>query len=247
MKWIDWKMLAASVLAAIVAVLTNRQLPPPAPPTTPDTPPTAPADPATNPLDALGRLAMAGGYCSATPVTPLGKDGKQTLLSAAHCVKSVGESCQFFTRAGRMVKASVTAINRQADACLLVTEELKEPLPYLLVATETPATGTTVFHSGFGVDVPGNVEKGRILQRDTGSGQVMFSLSVSPGDSGGGICVDGSGRLVSPVCCTTHLAQVGQVYGARPEVVRQMMMSPASFISLPPQEMPQRMPVKIDD
>lgn len=73
----------------------------------------------------------------------------------------------------------------------------------------------------------------------------MFSLSVSPGDSGGGICVDGSGRLISPVCCTTHLAAVGQVYGARPEIVRQMLLSPASFVSLSPMEMPMRMPVEV--
>jgi len=238
-RLIDWKALLSGAVAALLALLGSRQLPPPTVPPPEEKPPTA-TPPAANPLDALGRLAMSGGYCSATPITPLGSDGTQTLLSAAHCVKSVGETCQFFTRAGRMVRVSVKSINREADACLLVTEELREPLPYLLIATETPAVGTAVFHAGFGTHVPGNVERGRILQRDTGSGQVMFELSVSPGDSGGGICVDSSGRLISPVCCTTRIAAVGQVFGARPEVVLKMVLSPASFVDLPPMQMPMR-------
>lgn len=247
MKWIDWKMLAASVLAALVAILGNRQLPPPSNPPAPEVPEETHTEPAANPLDALGRLVMQGGYCSGTPIGPLSKDRKQRILSAAHCVKTVGERCQFFTRAGRMVQATVVAINRQADACLLVTEDLREPLPYLKVATETPQPGTVVFHAGFGQDQPGNVEKGRVLQRDTGSGQVIFELSVSPGDSGGGVCVDASGRLISPVCCTTRLAQVGQVYGARPEVVNQMMTAPAAFMDVPPAAMPIRMEKPIAD
>jgi len=245
MKNVSWQSILAAVLAAVLAVLGNRQLPPPSDDTPSNPPAPKQTEPAANPLDALGRLSMAGGFCSATPVGPLGKDGKQVLLSAAHCVKSIGEACQYTSRAGRVVRCFVSSVNRQADAALLVSEPLLEPLPYLLVATETPAAGSAVFHAGFGVDNPGNVEKGKVLQRDTGSGQVMFSLSVSPGDSGGGVCVDGSGRLISPVCCTTHLAQVGQVFGARPEIVRQMMLSPASFTSLPPMEMPMRMPVEV--
>ena len=236
---VDWKALLSALAASLLALIGNRQLPPTVPPPTVP-PPDITAPPTTNPLDALGRLAMTGGYCSATPIGPLTKDGRQTLLSAAHCVKTVGETCQFFTRSGRMVKATVTAINRDADASLLVTEELREPLPYLLLATETPPVNTVVFHAGFGVDNPGNVERGRILQRDTGGRQVMFELSVSPGDSGGGICVDASGRLISPVCCTTRLAQVGQVYGARPEEVLRMVLSPASFVDVPPMRMPMR-------
>lgn len=245
LKRIPWASLLSALVAAALSVLGVRQLPPPSNPPPSDPPPPAVVPPSADPLAALGRLVMSGGYCSATPVTPIGKDAKQTLLSAAHCVKAVGEECQFFTRAGRMVRVYVTAIDRKADASLLVTEELKEPLPYLLVATETPPANSPVFQAGFGVDKPGNTEKGRILQRDTGGGQVMFEISVSPGDSGGGICVDGSGALISPVCCTTRLAQVGQVYGARPEIVRQMLLSPASFVDVPPQRMPERVPVEV--
>lgn len=245
MSRLDWKTILATLFAAVIALLGNRQLPAPSLPASPPTLLPVPTAPAADPLEAIGRLVMVGGYCSATPVTPMTKDGKQTVLTASHCVKAVGEVCQFYTRSGRMVKVTVTSINRQADACLLVTEELREPLQYLTVATSTPAAGTPVFQAGFGIDHPGNVERGRVLQPDTGSGQVMFELSVSPGDSGGGICVDSSGALVSPVCCTTRLAQVGQVFGARPEVVRLMMMSPASFVEVPPMKMPERLEVPI--
>lgn len=254
MNRFDWRSILAAVIAAALAVLGGRQFPPPAPPTpqpptvpTPPTPPTPTVPPpAANPLDALGRLVMSGGYCSATPVTPPSKDGKQTLLSAAHCVKSIGEKCQFITRAGRQITVSVIAINRDADASLLTTETLADPLPYLPVADQTPAVNSAVFHAGFGIDKPGNVERGRILQRDTGAGQVMFELSVSPGDSGGGVCVDEGGKVVSPVCCTTNLAAVGQVFGARPEVVQEMLRRPVFFVDVPPMEMPKRMPVKLD-
>jgi len=238
MSKVSWQSILAAVLAAVLAVLGQRQLPPPSQPPVIVEPPSLHTEPATNPLDALGRLQMEGGYCSATPISPIGKDGKQVLLTAAHCVKRVGEQVQFIGRNGRLVRCSVMSINKTADACLLMTEVLQEPLPYLLVATETPAVGSPVFHAGFGIDNPGNVEKGRVLQQDAGNGQVMFELSVSPGDSGGGVCVDGSGKLISPVCCTTHLAARGQVFGAGPEVVREMQKAPAAFISLPPVDMP---------
>lgn len=240
MKSFDWKAFAAAVLAAILAVLGGRQLPQPGTPTDPNPKPLPDAKPSQNPVDAIGRLVMSGGYCSATPVTPLGKDRTQTVLTAAHCATAIGEVCQFYTRSGRMVKVTVKAINRDVDACLMTTEPLTEALPYLLVATETPSAGTAVFHAGFGIDNPGNVEKGKVLSPNTGHGQAMYELSVSPGDSGGGICVDSSGAILSPVCCTTRLAAVGQVYGARPEEVRKMLVTPAAFVGVPPVQMPMR-------
>lgn len=239
-KSIDWKAMLAAVLAAVLATIGGRQFPPAV--ATVANPCDEPkhSDPTSNPVEAVGRLAMQGGYCSATPIGPLNKDRKQVVLTAAHCAQSVGDVYQFTTRAGRTVRVTVTAINRKADACLMMTETLVEPLPYLTVAAQSPPAGTPVMHCGFGVDKPGNTESGKVLMSDTGNGQTMYLLSVSPGDSGGGICVNASGELLSPVCCTTRLAQVGQVYGARPEEVRRMLLSPASFTDLPPQRMPER-------
>lgn len=245
----NWPALVAALVAAVLSTLGNRQFPPASPPPTAPAPipphpepppPPAPPPPTSKPLEAIGRLVMQGGYCSATVVSAPDKDGRQVLLSAAHCAKAVGDVYNFFPRSGSMVPVRVLSINREADACLLETDSLRSPLPYLLVAAETPAEGSKVFHAGFGIDNPGNVETGTILQRDTGAGQVMFSLSVSPGDSGGGICLDSSGAVVSPVCCTTRLAARGQVFGARPEVVHRMMKQPAAFVDVPPQQMPMR-------
>lgn len=235
------KSLGLALLAALLAVLGQRQLPPTAPAEPPTKPaPEAPKTPAptTDPLQAIGKLVMSGGHCSATVITPPDDQGQQTLLSAAHCVKSVGETCQYFTRAGQMLSCRVKSISRGPDICLLETEPLRAPLPYLLLAESSPAVGSQVMHCGFGVHVPGNVEKGRVLQSDTGNGQVMFELSVSPGDSGGGICLDGRGRVISPVCCTTRIAAVGQVFGGRPEEVRRMMLQPALYLATEPVKMP---------
>lgn len=238
------KLLEGFLLAlatAVLALLGNRQLPaptPPDPPTAPaPTPPTAPT-PTSDPLKAIGKLVMFGGSCSATVVTAPDGQGQQLLLSAAHCVKSVGETCQYFTRSGQMVACRVKSINRGPDISILETEMLRSPLPFLLVAATSPPAGAPVMHAGFGVHVPGNVERGRVLQSDTGNGQIMFELSVSPGDSGGGICLDGQGRVISAVCCTTRIAAVGQVYGGRPEEIQRMMLLPAAYIDVKPMAMP---------
>ena len=251
MRRIDWKsVLAAVVTAALTALGVRITLPTPPPPTAPETkPPEKPPvpEPAKDPTEAVGRLVMSGGFCSATPITPPDSESQQVLLSAAHCVRRIGEECTFTTRSGRSVRCRVVAIHRQADACLLLTEHLHAHLPYLPLAQQSPREGSAVLHCGFGIDSPGNVERGRVLTSDTGHDQVEYLLNVSPGDSGGGICLDGSGGVVSPVCCTTGVGRVANVYGARPEVVRLMLRTPASFTDVPPVEMPeprvpQRMP-----
>lgn len=235
------KGFLAAALAALLALLGNRQLPPPTPtdppPAPPPTTPTVPP-PTQDPLLAIGKLVMSGGTCSATVISPPDRQGAQLLLSAAHCVQTIGETCQFYTRSGAMIACRVKAINRGPDVSILETEMLRAPLPYLHVAASTPPAGTPVMHAGFGVHVPGNTERGKVLQSNNGSGQVMFELSVSPGDSGGGICLNSEGQVISPVCCTTRIAAVGQVFGGRPEEIHRMLQLPAAFVDLPPMKMP---------
>lgn len=242
MNWKDTlKGFLLALATALLALVGNRQLPPPTPPNplTPSTPtPPVVQAPTQDPLAAIGKLVMSGGSCSATVVSAPDSQGQQLLLSASHCVKSIGESCQFFTRSGQMLECRVKSINRGPDISILETESLRSPLPYLLIAASSPPAGSPVMHCGFGIDKPGNVERGKVLQSDTGGGQVMFELSVSPGDSGGGICLDGQGRVISPVCCTTRLAAIGQVFGGRPEEIRRMMELPAAFIDVKPMTMP---------
>lgn len=241
LKNLPWKQFLATLLAALLAVLGNRQLPSPSPaPTPPPEPAPAPEapKPTTDPLKAIGKLIMSGGMCSGTVVTPPDANGHQIIMSASHCVQQVGERCSFYTRGGLLVPVVVKAINRGPDISLLETDQRPTPLEYMELAVASPAVGTPVMHCGFGIDKPGNVEKGVVTMSDTGSGQVEFRLSVSPGDSGGGICIDGQGRVISPVCCTTNVGAVGSVYGGRPEEARKMLQAPMNFLGVPPMRMP---------
>lgn len=207
----------------------------PAPP--PDTKPPAPG-PTKDPVAAIGRLAMDGGFCSATVVTAPDAAGRQRLVSAAHCVERVGERVTFIPRqGGHTIPCTVLAFDRKADISIIATAEPTN-LPYIGVAQQTPPVGSEVMHAGFGVDVPGNVERGQVLAGVNPDGQVRYRLSVSPGDSGGGICLTSAGELLSPVCCTDRLAGVGNVWGGSPENIRRMLANPTQFLGLPPKPMP---------
>lgn len=249
----DWKkfigVLGPALLAALLAALgivvpfkVSGCGPAPTVPTcpTPPGPPTPPEPKPGDPLAAIGRLAMAGGYCSATVVNPPDASGRRVLVTAAHCVKRVGESATFVPRSeSRSVPCSVVAIDRQADIAIVATDGPQPDLAFLRIAVQTPAVGSEVMHCGFGRDRPGNVERGTVTSGVLSNGQVRYRLSVSPGDSGGGICLTATGELLSPVCCTSAFGPaVGDTYGGAPERVRAMLERPAAFIDLPPVEMP---------
>ncbi len=246
LKKIDWRGIIVAALAALTAFLGAYIGNPPHVGGTPlETPPTQmaplktdPPKPAADPRDAIVKVVMSGGYCSGTVVNGQHADGSYSVVSASHCFKQVGEEASLILRDGRRVKASVIAIDRTPDIAILRTEAVSTPLPFLLVAAETPTVGTKVFHSGYGVDQPGNVEVGELLERETPDGQAVYHLSVSPGDSGGGICHDAAGKLLSPVCCTTNLAAPGSVWGGRPEKINEMLRSPTAFMGVPPIQMP---------
>ena len=183
---------------------------------------------------------METGFCSATVVNPPDATGRRTLVTAAHCVKRVGEAVTYIPRnESRSIPCSVVAIDRQADIAILSTDAPQPDLPFLVVAVQTPAIGSEVLHAGFGRDRPANVERGTVTSAILPNGQVRYRLSVSPGDSGGGICFTSAGELLSPVCCTTAFGPaVGDTYGGSPERVRDMLNRPAWFIDLPPIAMP---------
>jgi hypothetical protein len=182
---------------------------------------------------------MQHGYCSGTIVGPRRADGRWHVVSAAHCFTRVGEPVQILTRDGVSVQATVSAINRSADCAILITEHYDE-LPFALVAESVPAIGSAVWHGGYGVHLPGNRESGTLLAGEDANGQLRYRLSVSSGDSGGGIIADADGRLLSPVCCTTRLAGVGDVWGASPTIIRRMIASPTEWLDLAPVPLPTR-------
>lgn len=234
--------LIASVLAllgvpAVMSVKGCRSEPPPAP-QPPSPPPKPPEPPKVDPVKAIGKIAMSGGYCSGTIVGPRRTDGRWNVVSASHCFKSVGENVTFITRDGLSLRATVVAIDRKCDGAILTLDSTDANLPFVSVALETPAPGSPIWHAGFGIDRPGNRESGQVLGGPDQNGQARYRLSVSPGDSGGGIMLDSNGNLLSPVCCTTDLAAVGTVWGASPENIRRMLAAPTEFMDLPPIAMP---------
>jgi hypothetical protein len=196
--------------------------------------------PAANPCDAIAKIIMSGGYCSATIVGPKREDGRWYLVSAAHCHRRVGEEVTVVLRNGISFGARVIAINRKSDCSILLTDQSHDKLPWLRIA-DTYEIGDKVFHCGYGVHIPGNREDGYIVAKENADLQIRYRLSVSQGDSGGGIVATKTGELLSPVCCTTRLNGVGDVWGASPRVIRSMITHPTNFLDdLKPISMPVR-------
>jgi hypothetical protein len=196
--------------------------------------------PAANPCDAIAKIIMTGGYCSATIVGPKRDDGRWYLVSAAHCHRRIGEEVTVVLRNGISFGARVIAINRKSDCSILLTDKRHDKLPWLRIA-ESYEVGDKVFHCGYGVHIPGNREDGYIVAKENTDLQIRYRLSVSQGDSGGGIVMAKTGELLSPVCCTTRLNGVGDVWGASPRVIRSMLAYPANYSDdLKPIAMPLR-------
>lgn len=239
----DWRRLLVLVLTAILAALGGGTAAYVSGCQGGATPPTSPAPPLDkdeerNPHLAIVKVVMSGGSCSATVVGKRSNHGQYTLVSAAHCVRQVGERVRIIHRNGRTTSASVTAINRRSDISILTTDEYNVKLNWTDLAKATPKAGTEIWHAGYGVDQPGNIERGIVVGGPNPDGMVQYELSVSPGDSGGGICMTSSGELLSPTCCTTRLGGRGSVFGGAPEVIRTMIASPASYTDVMPVPMP---------
>lgn len=190
------------------------------PPATSPTNPTKPA-PKADPVNAITKISSGGTGCSATVVGPRRPDGRWWMLSAAHCVKGAGQKWQCTFRDGRRISATVVNFDRRSDWSWLITDEVHDLLPFAYLAEATPIAGTEIWHAGFGVHVPGNVEKGTVLGKSEDRGQVRMSLSVSSGDSGGGIFRLDNGQLFSCVCCTAAKGRVADTFGSTLENLRQ--------------------------
>lgn len=228
-----WRSILVAVLTAILTILGGGAVVRmagcgvlPSLPTLPDEPPLPPPP---DPVLAIGRLVIHGGYCSATVVGTAGPDGRRTLVSAWHCVKGgVGTKCTYYPRGESQlpIPCTVLAVDSAADISILATDVPARQLVGISVAGSTPAVGTVVWHAGYGVDRPGNVESGKVLSVPDGNGQVKYQLSVSPGDSGGGICVTSDGKLLSPVCCTDFR---GNTWAGSPECISRLLAVAVSF------------------
>lgn len=230
-------------------------VPPPTSPAPPDTtppvpimpapvppPPVVPPKPSPNTPAAIVRITFGNSGCSATVIGDRNADGTYDVLTAAHCVSSIGQRGTMRLKDGRTGGIRVVNIDRKADVCWCVTEVNSEVYPFAVLAATTPAIGTRVWHAGYGVDIPGNREDGVVEAGQDGNGQVRYRLSVSSGDSGGGICVNEKNEVLSPVCCTTARGQVAQVWGASPESCARARPTTMVMDDWKPIEIPQRMP-----
>lgn len=174
--------------------------------------------------ESISRIRFGSSFCSAVLLPALNAPCYYA-LTAAHCISHVGQEGRFSLRDGGTVyRAVVAAANRTSDWAILIIPDLRpdaESASGVRVAKLSqgpyqPKINELVWHGGFGVDKPGNREEGRFVGGPDSSGQYQYILSVSPGDSGGGI-FSSEDYLLSPVCCTTAPSRVGRVWGAAPQ------------------------------
>lgn len=167
--------------------------------------------------DAILKLTMGNVGCTGTIIGPLkATDAKIHILTAAHCIK-VGATGKATLKDGRVLAFKCVSRDAASDAAWLVADHPGGEFPNLPLADRIPDDGEIVWHQGYGIDRPGNRESGTYRGMAANGQQCRFRLSVSPGDSGGGIILDAQSRVISPVCCTTKLSATGDVFGAAPE------------------------------
>lgn len=187
--------------------------------------------------NSIGRISMGNTGCTATIVGPVrDADAELTILTAAHCIK-VGQTGRMKLKDGREFSFKCVSRDAGPDCAWLVAKRPDGEIPYALLALATPTKGSPVWHQGYGVDRPGNVEKGVFEGVNSASNQCQFTLSVSSGDSGGGIIHLADGAVLSPVCCTSRLSGPGRVYGATPMACHATRPKIVATSSVEPQEM----------
>ena len=254
----QWLTLVMAILAAISGTTVARFqcAAPISPPTSsPISPPSNPSpggkgepnpteknsEPDTN--AAIGKIQLGNFGCTATIIGKRRADGRHNILTAHHCTAGAPREGAMNLPDGTTFRITFISSDPRSDHAWFATTLPGDPLPYALLADAIPVAGDKVYHKGFGVDRPGNVERGTVTNGDNGAGQTQFRISVSSGDSGGGIALNASGRVLSPVCCTTAKGQIADVWGATCVECKKTMpaISPA-FDEWTPIDIPIRMP-----
>jgi hypothetical protein len=199
-----------------------------------------PVGPKPDPHGAIAMIQFGNAGCSATVIDRRRGDGRYDVLTAAHCITGKPQQGTMRLRDGRQIGVRVVAVDQRADCCWLVTEPTTEEFPFARLAERTPQPGTAIWHAGYGVDVPGNTERGTLDAPANPDGQLRMTLSVSSGDSGGGIICKDDGTVVSCVCCTSARGRVASVWGASPEAIRRLKPGGPVFDEWQPIEIPVR-------
>jgi Trypsin-like peptidase domain len=230
MKWQDiLAALRTALLAAIAAILgwgppapapPAPPAPPPAPIPPPPAPPPAPIPPPpkTGPLDPVAarvKLQHGSAGCTGTFIHLDGDESAVYVLTAAHCTGAIGTKGTARTVDGKTYKTEVFKRHTGRDVCLLKVDAPRS-VAYAKVAEKDAELGADVWHKGYGIDRPDNVEQGKVSGTPGGDGMHSFRLSVSSGDSGSGIFRADTGEIVGVVCCYGS----GRTYGASPSSIR---------------------------
>lgn len=181
---------------------------PPLPPAPPSPLPPVPPSGKLDPANAIGRITFGSAGCSATVVAPRRADGRWDVLTAAHCLERVGQrGTMRMPVSGRTHAVTVVSLDRTRDVAWIVTDESIDDIEYAHLAKVNPPPGAMVWHMGYGVDRPRNREDGSVADSENSKGQIRFILSVSSGDSGGGIFRVDNSEVVGTVCCTSGMAK----------------------------------------
>lgn len=241
--WITWALIVIS--AIVVGVIRGQPIVIPLPPIKDQPPitdqPPQPPSVAPDPLNAIVRISRTGVGCSATLVYPRRADGRYWVLSAAHCTDRIGEKWTARFRDGRTTGLTVVNRNAAADYSWMVTDVDTQIFPSAILRENDPPVGTKIWHAGYGVHIPGNREDGEVTGAVNSDGQIKFALSVSSGDSGGGIMMDADGHLISAVCCTSGMARKASVWGTSPVAARKGQVMMADLDEWAPIPIPLRM------
>ena len=248
--------LAALAVAALAAIGARYGIPvPPLPPITvepppvilppsPTLPPGSEPDARPDPAKALVRLSFGNVGCTGTVIGPRRVDGRYWILTAAHCVNRIGQQGTFRLLDGRTGGMTVVSFDKSADCCWCVTSNNSDVYPFALLAGSSPQPGTKIWHAGYGVDRPGNREEGEVTHGPDSNGQIRMTLSVSSGDSGGGIIATADGKVISCVCCTSNRGGIGDVWGTSPEAAIRNRPNETVLDDWKPIDVPIRMPPK---
>lgn len=220
--------IVGSILAAVLAVLgaagvipgmpkvPPAQVPPAQVPPQLMPPAPTPADIPADPLGSRVKLLCGSSGCTGAVVGPRRTDGRYWVVTAAHCVSGVGQHCTGQLPDGRTLALVVSAVNRTADCCWMLTEQNDAALPHIRLASAAAPVGSRVWVAGYGTHAPGVQRWGAVVAAPNPAGQCAYTLAVSHGDSGGPIVHAESGELLGVVCCTSALGRDGRVYGAGP-------------------------------
>lgn len=215
MKGIEWQSWLRNIVAAFIALAISRYFPdlplpglpspvPPSPghpvPEKPDTPqpPSIKADP----VGAIVKVRHGNSFCTGVHLGDILKSGHSYFMTASHCTGGVGSSIEVELTTKQRINCMIVKRDTNADISIC-RAAMKADYPFAIISKTIPSKGEIVWHKGWGVNKPGNVEKGTVYQTPDNSKQTEFRILFSSGDSGAPIYLESTGEIIGVVCCTS--------------------------------------------